>query len=39
MVMKDTLWHVASWYGRARGVSTRSAAPRMDRKVRRYILI
>ena len=37
--MKDTLWHVASWYGRARGVSTRSAAPRMDRKVRRCILI
>jgi hypothetical protein len=39
MVIKDTLWHVASWYGRARGVSTRSAAPRTDRKVRRYILI
>lgn len=37
--MKDTLWHVASWYGRARGVSTRSAAPRMYRKVRRCILI
>jgi len=39
MVTKDTLWHVAPWYGRATGVSTRSTAPRMDRKVRRCILI